>query len=250
MGLKERVEYAAMKARHENKLRPWYKKWWGVILIIVFTLALAFLIASGIYVINQINKINSGQSLENLEKEREKYLKAINETDFNGWGPKNAAIKIVEFSDFACPFSKESYDDLKEIRKKYPDQVRIVYRDYPLHDNSIFLSLAARCAAEQGKFTEAHDMLFENQDKFNISQSELKSLMPNLAVELDMNTDKFSACLEEQRYFPQIKKDYEDGTYLQIKGTPTWFINNAVITGALTFDKLQEMVEGLIQIGK
>jgi protein-disulfide isomerase len=168
MSLQERVQYAAMKARHENKLRPWYKKWWGIILIIIISLLLIFIIAAGIYVVKQIQNINSGVSLETIEDQRAKYLKAINGVSDNTWGAKNATITIVEFSDFACPYCKLSYPGLKMIREKYPDKVKIVYRDYPLHDNSIFLALSARCAGEQGKFSEAHDILFENQDKFNL----------------------------------------------------------------------------------
>ncbi|MFA6514488.1 MAG: thioredoxin domain-containing protein [Patescibacteria group bacterium] len=250
MSLKERVEYAAMKARHENKLRPWYKKWWGIILIGLSAIILIFIIASGIYVVQQIQNINNGVSLENLEEQRQKYLTAINGASDNTWGAKTASITIVEFSDFACPYCKQSYAGLKNIREKYADRVRIVYRDYPLHDNSIFLALSARCAGEQGKFSEAHDIFFENQEKFNISQEELKAMMPNLAVELDLNINQFNTCLEEQRYFPQIKKDYEDGSYLQIKGTPTWYINNNQLTGALTTEKLQELIEGLLTTQK
>lgn len=248
MSLQERVEYAAMKARHENKLRPWYKKWWGLILIVLLAIILTFIITSGLYIIRQIKNQNSVVSAQYLEEQRQAYLKAINGVTDNFSGPDQAEIIIVEFSDFACPYCQQSYAGLKNIREKYADKIKIVYRDYPLHDNSIFLSLSARCAGEQGKFWEAHDIFFENQEKFNITQEELKALMPNLAVELDLDIDKFNSCLEEQRYFTQIKKDYEDGDYLQIKGTPTWFINNSRLTGYIPGEKLQEIVEGLLKL--
>jgi protein-disulfide isomerase len=248
MSLQERVEYAAMKARHENKLRAWYKKWWGVLLIILAAIFLIFVIASGIYVVQQIQKINDGGSTQYLEEQRQAYINAINRSANNVSGPQNASITIIEFSDFACPYCKQSYTGLKAIREKYSDKVRIVYRDYPLHDNSIFLALSARCAGAQGKFWDAHDLLFKNQDKFNIPLAELETLMPNLAVELDLDVNQFNTCLEEQSYFSQIKKDYEDGDYLQIQGTPTWFINNSRLTGYIPAEKLQEMIEGMLNL--
>ena len=155
MSLKERVEYAAMKARHENKLRPWYKKWWGIILIVIGTIILIFVIASGIYIVKQIQNINNGTSEQYLAESRQAYLKAINGAADNIYGNQNATITIVEFSDFACPYCQQSYAGLKSIREKYGDKVKIIYRDYPLHDNSIFLALSARCAGEQGRYQPA-----------------------------------------------------------------------------------------------
>ncbi len=248
MSLKERVKYVAMKARHEDKLRPWYKKLWGVIFLVLAAIFLIFMVAGGIYIVNQIKIINGGGDAASLEEQRQIYLDTIKGDEQNNWGPKNAPVTIVEFSDFACPFCEQSYAGLKNIRKTYGDRVRIIYRDYPLHDNSIFLALSARCAGEQGKFWEMHDVFFENQDKFNLPEAELTQNMPDLAAVLGLNVDQFKTCISDKRYFTQIKKDYEDGNYLKIQGTPTWFINNNQITGYISEEKLQEAITGLLQI--
>jgi len=132
MSLEERVQYAKMKARHKNELRPWYAKWWGVILIIITSIILIFIIAAGIYVVKEIQAINNGTVEQNTETQVKNYLAAINGGTDNFWGPSDAPVTIVEFSDFACPFCKQSHPGLKNIREKYGDKVRIVYRDYTL----------------------------------------------------------------------------------------------------------------------
>jgi protein-disulfide isomerase len=239
-----------MKARHKNKLRPWYLKWWGIILLAVVSLFLILIIASGIYVIKKIQAINSGVATTNTEEELQTYLTAISGEDDNSWGPIDAPVTIVEFGDFSCPYCEASYASVKNIQANYSDKVRIIYRDYPLHDNSIFLALSARCAGEQGKFWQMHDVFFENQAKFNLTQEELNIAIPALAETLGLNAEQFQNCLDTQKYFSKIKQDYDDGTYLQIQGTPTWFINNKPFTGAVSKEALQSMVEGLLNIIK
>ncbi|HZJ40882.1 MAG TPA: thioredoxin domain-containing protein [Candidatus Saccharimonadales bacterium] len=250
MSLEERVEYAAMKARHKNKLRPWYLKWWGIILLTIIFFFLVFVVASGIYVIKQINQINNGTISTNTEDQLQAYLTAINGEADNSWGPSDASVTIVEFADFSCPYCEASYASVKNIQENYNGRVRIIYRDYPLHDNSIFLALSARCAGEQGKFWQMHDVFFENQTKFNLTQEELNAAIPALAASLGLNTTQFQTCLDSQKYFPKINQDYEDGNYLQIQGTPTWFINNKAFTGVLSEEALQSIVEGLLNIIK
>lgn len=250
MSLEERVQYASMKARHQNKLRPWYLKWWGIILLTLASLFLILIIASGIYVVKQIQAINSGAVAANPAEQLQAYLTAINRPGDNSWGPSNAPVTIIEFGDFSCPYCQASYAGVKNIQANYSDKVRIIYRDYPLHDNSIFLALSARCAGEQGKFWQMHDVFYENQAKFNLTQEELSIAIPALAETLGLNTEQFQDCLDTQKYFPQIKQDYDDGTFLQIQGTPTWFINNKSFTGALSQESLQSIVEGLLTIIK
>ena len=95
-----------------------------------------------------------------------------------------------------------------------------------------------------------HDVFFENQEKFNLTQAELDTAIPALAETLGFNMEQFNTCLESQRHFPKITKDYNDGTYLKIEGTPTWFINNSRFTGSLKSEDLQTIVENLLNIIK
>lgn len=248
MSLEERIKYAEMKSRHKKKLIPWYKKWYGELGIVAAFFILVFLVASSIYIFVEAKRINEGKSARYLEEQREQYLAAINRNSANTIGPLNAKLTIVEFSDFSCPFCRDSHDALKNIRENYADRVKIVYRDYPLHNNSIFLSLAARCAGEQGKFWQMHDLFFENFDRFSDKdQAELEIVMPEIAALLEIDTNQFKSCLDNQRHFPQINQDFEDGNFLTIEGTPTWFINNNRLVGSVSKEGLESLVIDLIQ---
>jgi len=236
-----------MKSRHQKKLMPWHKKWWGRLIIVVIIFIAVFMVAASIYVFTEANRINRGRPARYLEEQREKNLAAINRSSANTYGPADAKITIVEFSDFSCPFSRASHEGLKNIREKYGDQVRIVYRDYPLHDNSIFLALSARCAGEQGKFWQMHDLFFENFDRFSgRGQTELETVMPEIASLLEMDPIQFNSCLINQRYFPQIKQDHDDGVLLAIEGTPTWFINNKRLVGYISKDNMESLITDLL----
>lgn len=221
-----------------------------MILLIIIFIFLVFIIASGIYVVKQVQLINNGTSASSTAEQLQAYVTAISGEADNSWGPSDAPVTIVEFADFSCPYCEASYAGLKNIQANYSGKVRIIYRDYPLHTNSVFLALSARCAGEQGKFWEMHDVFFENQDKFNLTQDELNIAIPALAGTLGLNVEQFKTCLSSQKYFSRIKQDYEDGNYLQIQGTPTWYINNKQFTGAMSADNLQSVVEGLLNIIK
>lgn len=246
MSLEERIKYAEMKARHARSLRPWYKKWWGVLIIISLALIGIILVVSGFYVANKVKEIQLMQAQSYLDEQRQAYLQAINGSggDYS-FGAASPQITIVEFSDFACPFCAQSATGLRAVAKEYGGKLKIVFRDYPLHDNSIDLALAARCAGAQGKFWEFHDYLFAHQDSLTASSTELQTKLLSAAQEQNLNTGEFSTCLENKTYLEQIKNDFQDGETLELQGTPTWFINSYRLTGALSEDKIRELVTGL-----
>jgi len=248
MSLNERLEYVAMKARHKNILLPWYKKWWGIVALSLLGIILIFFIASGLYVINKIQEIRFGTVELSQEEQWQNYLDAIYGDRTNFYlGAASSTITIVEFSDFVCPYCQKSATAVRNLGAKYKDQIKFVYRDYPLHDNSINLALAARCAGEQNKFWEMHDWLFANQVELSVMGDELKTTLLNFASDLKLGISQFETCFDSRRYISQIKKDYEDGELLNIEGTPTWFVNNYAITGNLSEEKLEELITGLIK---
>jgi len=249
MSLTERLKYAEMKARHSKELRPWYRKPWGIIILIILTIIVFIIFLSGIYVIKKINSIKKEAAQKYLIEQREAYLKAIPGSGDNYYlGVNNPQVTIVEFSDFVCPFCQSSMLSIKKVVEQYGDKIKIIFRDYPLHDNSIDLANAARCAGEQNKFWEMHDALFANQDLLTGSGEELNFQLKDMVQNLNLgiNSEEFDLCLTEKRYLEQIRLDFEDGERLGIQGTPTWFINNYSLTGHIPEDKLVELVSGLI----
>ena len=248
MNLDERIKYASMKARHKKELRPWYRKPWGIIIITLGSILLIFLSIFSFTLLEILSEKNNPQNEDAYSEDlTAKFLEAVNRPSTNVLGDANAPLTIIEFADFSCPYCQDSHASLKNIRQKYAKDVRIVYRDFPLHDNSIFLALSARCAGEQGKFWEMNDLFYENQDRFEVDQNELEIVMPEISVALGLDGDKFQTCISEQKYFPQIEQDVKDADFLQIQGTPTWYINNVPVTGYLSPSQLEELVSGTLK---
>lgn len=248
MNLEERVKYAAMKARHKKILLPWYKKWWGIVIIILIGLFLIVLTISSLYVVNRIKEIVAEQNQGVTEQDYQSYVQMIkgDGTSFS-IGSSTPQATIVEFGDFACPYSKESYLAVKQIMAEYPNQVRIVWRDYLRNEDSIDLAVAARCAGAQGKFWEMHDKLFEDQDNLTTADETRLNRLVAIAISLGINDTDFAACLSNRDGLEKIKKDYDDGNNLAIIGTPTWFVNNYPISGSLTFDRFKELLSGIVK---
>lgn len=159
--------------------------------------------------------------------------------DNPSFGASNPKVTIVEFSDFACPFCKASFPGIREIGLKYKENVRVIFRDWPGHDYSLPLALAAYCAGEQGKFWEMHDKLFQNQsDTFGSDKNQLAAL----AQQLGIYNEEFQTCFDNQTYLPQIKKNFTDSETLGVAGTPTWFVNGKKIEGELSAADLEKII--------
>ena len=156
-------------------------------------------------------------------------------------GPKDAPVTIVEFSDFQCPFCKTATATIKQVLDKYPDKVRLVFRDYPLasiHPQAPKAHEAARCAADQAKFWEYHDVLFERSPK--IAPQDLKQY----AQELKLDATAFGQCLDSGKYTAEVDKDFQEGVGLGLTGTPSFFINGKQIVGAQPLAAFQRIVDG------
>lgn len=247
MSLIERVKYAEMKARHPKLFLPWNKKWWGVLILSLIGLILIALTASATYVYKEIKRIQLEASTSSLKDQHQAYLDLINGTGGYSTGAVDPKITVIEFTDFACPFCQQSAAEIRTLVEKYKDTVKLVIRDYPIHDTSINLAIAARCAGEQGKYWDAYDSIFLNQDSLkNVDtiKTDIISWAKSLGV-LDMT--KFETCFAERRYLDAIKKDYDDGNELKIQGTPTWFVNNYPITGYYASEKFEELFSGILQ---
>ena len=155
-------------------------------------------------------------------------------------GDPNAPITIVEFSDFQCPFCQRAHPVVKQLLAKYPSQVKLTYRDFPLsqiHPDAHAAAAAARCAGEQGKFWEFHDRLFES----NLSLNTL-SYMEH-AAQLGLDAPKFDKCLADNQFDPLIEKDLQDGSRAGVNGTPAFFINGIALTGAQPLAAFEKVVE-------
>lgn len=252
MGISDRIDYVKMKARHQEKLLPWYKKWWGVLIIVFSVLVFILIILAAVYVLGEVERLKQEQNEALLTltiEERNKLIDGPGDNYYLGapkTGLASSPIIITNFSNFSCMYSAEISNTIEEIAQEFKDDVRFVYRDYP-DPSSITLSLGARCAGEQGNFWEMHDFLFELQDDLSSvsSEEEKKYALSQMADILELDVEKFDTCVNDQKYLNNIRRDYEDGEKLKIKGTPTWFINDMEIIGGLSKENLTTLIMGL-----
>jgi protein-disulfide isomerase len=155
-------------------------------------------------------------------------------------GPADAPVTIIEFGDFRCGFCKRFNEQtLTPLLERYEGRVRIVWRDYPiLGQGSFEASMAGECADDQGKFWEFHDLLFADQANFTRDGFLAK------AAQLEMDTERFAACYDNQEHRDEILADYQAGEALGVSGTPTFFINGRPLIGAQPLDAFINVIEG------
>ncbi len=165
-------------------------------------------------------------------------------------GNANAKVTIVEFSDFQCPFCKRYFDDAgKQVQEKYINtgKAKLAYRHYPLttiHPNAQKAAEASECANEQGKFWEYHDLLFGQQETWSPqSATDVLTSFTDLSGQAGLDTTKFRACLDSQKYKKNVDDDAAAGTTAQVDGTPAFFVNGNRITGAQPFSEFQKVIE-------
>jgi protein-disulfide isomerase len=155
-------------------------------------------------------------------------------------GQDSAPITVVEFSDFHCPFCKRVQPTLSQLLDHYPGKVKVVFRDFPLaqlHPQAARAAEAARCAQDQGKFWEYHDVLFEQAPK--ASDDDLK----HYAKEVGLDAEQFAHCVSKSLHRDTVLRDVQEGTQLGISGTPAFFVNGRFVNGAQPFDKFAQIID-------
>ncbi len=161
--------------------------------------------------------------------------------DDPAFGPADAPITIIEFSDYECPYCRRWHDEVfGRLIETYPEQVRLVYRDFPIssiHANAFSAAVAANCANEQGAFWEFHDRLFSME--LGLGMEAYRSY----ASQLGLDTQSFIKCLESGRYRDEVQADYDFAAELGVRSTPTFFINGIAIVGAQPFEVFQQVID-------
>jgi len=155
-------------------------------------------------------------------------------------GPEDAPITLVEFSDFECPFCVRVLPTLDQVQETYGDQVRIVYRQFPLnaiHPNAQLSAEASLCADAQGKFWEMHDAIFEARGKADADG------LKTMAADLGMDSEVFGACLDSREFRDQVAADLEAGRQAGVTGTPALFINGRFLSGAQPFNVVSRVID-------
>jgi protein-disulfide isomerase len=156
------------------------------------------------------------------------------------WGPQTAPITIIEFSDYECPYCKKWTTEIwPQIKEAYPEQIRLVYKDFPLyqsHPNASPAASAARCANDQNKYWLYHDRIF--------ASSRLSAqLFESIATSLGLDVAQWKDCVSTNKYKAEIEADYNYGAQLGITGTPTFFVNGLPMVGAQPFSAFKQVID-------
>ena len=157
-------------------------------------------------------------------------------------GATKAAVTIIEFSNFECPFCRQVQNTLKQITERYGDDVRLVFKHLPSegHRNSLPAARAAYCAGEQDRFWQFHDALF--------AAKELSSeFFSEVAAALGLGHERFAECLSAERSRTGVVRDMELAKRYRIDSTPSFLINGKLIKGALPLPEFQSLIERELQ---
>jgi protein-disulfide isomerase len=154
-------------------------------------------------------------------------------------GPKNAALTVVVFSDFQCPFCSRVEPSISQLEREYPNKVRVVWKNFALdfHQNAKPAANAAHAAGEQGKFWEMHGKLFQNQQSLD------RASLDRFAQELNLDMAKFKVAMDSKKYDKVIDEDMKLGATVGVQGTPATFINGRRISGAVPYDTFKKVAE-------
>ena len=154
-------------------------------------------------------------------------------------GPEKARVTIVEFSDFQCPFCRGGADALGAVAKAFPNDVRLVFKQFPLesHSQAAVAAEASLAAHSQGKFWEMHDRIFANP------RSLTEANLIAWAQEFGLDTGRFARELTTHQYQATVTREVREGIEAGVQGTPTVFLNGRLYRGALKLEDLKPVIE-------
>jgi protein-disulfide isomerase len=162
-------------------------------------------------------------------------------------GRADAPVVLVKFEDFHCPFCKQAQPTLVQLLARYPEQIRLVHKDFPideLHPGARAAHIAARCANEQGKFWSYHDALYASAPK--TAPEELQKY----AKDADLDLARFDQCLSADKYSTAVEKDIDEGKQAGVTGTPAFYINGRLIAGAQPLENFVRIIDEELARGR
>lgn len=168
-------------------------------------------------------------------------------TDGPSFGPANAKVTIVVFSDFECPYCRQLAKTLRDdIPQKFPNDVRVIYKDFPIdsiHPWARAAAEASHCIADQKipAFWAFHDWIFEHQQEVN--QANLREKTLNFAKENGLDGTKTANCMDMHAEAQVVDQSLRAGQALQIEQTPTLFLDGRTVGGAISWEQMQTLID-------
>jgi protein-disulfide isomerase len=157
-------------------------------------------------------------------------------------GPATAKVTVVAFSDFQCPYCAQAHETVHQIRERYSDKVRIIFRHFPLpfHEHARLAAQAALAANAQGKFWPFHDRMFQHQNALD------RKSLEGYAQELGLDVAAFRKGIDERQFEPQLEADVALARSVSVDGTPTMFVNGRRADNATEFDAVAPLIDAAL----
>jgi protein-disulfide isomerase len=165
----------------------------------------------------------------------------VNEQD-HVQGDKSAIITLVEYGDYQCPYCGAAYPLVKRLQHHFGDDLRFVFRNFPLansHPHALIAALAAEAASLQGKFWPMHDMLYENQNRLAAEN------ILSYATALGLNLTKFDQDMRGETLLNRIRADLLSGEESDVQGTPTFYVNGMRYDDSTQYPEMIAFLENL-----
>jgi protein-disulfide isomerase len=162
-------------------------------------------------------------------------------------GAAKAPVTLVEYGDYECPYCGEAYPVVKKLQEPLGDQLRFVFRNFPLaeaHPNAEHAAEAAEAAGAQGKFWEMHDLLYENQDALDDED------LVRYAKALRLDVPRFVKEMEAHTYAERVREDFSSGVKSGVNGTPTFFINGVRHDGPFDLRSMVAAIQKAVLAGQ
>ncbi|HEY6540425.1 MAG TPA: thioredoxin domain-containing protein [Ktedonobacteraceae bacterium] len=159
-------------------------------------------------------------------------------------GSASAAVTLVQYGDYECPYTRQSTTVVRAIQQQLGDQLRFVFRNFPLidiHPHALHAALAAETAAMQGKFWEMHDYIFHHQHTLEDAD------LAQFAAAVGLDLQQYAHGMAQQRSLPRIEEDVEGGERSGVQGTPMFFINGVMHRGSWEHEVLLAALQAAIQ---
>jgi protein-disulfide isomerase len=188
--------------------------------------------------------------LADLKKQEEKNkplsgdkLAKLTAGDAPSFGPKDAKVTLVEFSDFQCPYCSRAATAMQDLKKKYGDKVHFVFRQFPLsfHQNANISAQASLAAHAQGKFWEFHDKAFANQQQLE------RPALEGYAKDIGLDMAKFKKALDDKTYAPAVDAEQKLGEEVAVDGTPTMFLNGARVSNPTDLAAISKEIDDALK---
>jgi len=159
-------------------------------------------------------------------------------------GPAKAPVTIIVYTDFQCSFCGQVLGTIDQLWDEYPHQLRLVVKEFPVHQTAELAAEAALAADDQGKFWELHDLMMANQDDLS------KDALLDYGARAGLDVKKLKNALDKRTYKKAVEEDMEAGKQADVKGTPCFFINGKQFTGARPIESFRQEIDAALAAAK